>query len=130
MIILDREYCRRIARTTAETAMKMAGMRQEDPEWRKETASTVGLSAELAIRMLASGTSKVSSESEALFWASFLMEKGGAVFPDFWKENIGVLLSWAEGGTNPDGSVPTESGLRKAAGEVCGFVLLITEKRK
>lgn len=63
MIIMDREYCRRIARTTAETAMKMAGMRQEDPEWRKETASIIGLSAELAIRMLASGTSKARHSS-------------------------------------------------------------------
>ena len=56
----------------AETVLKMAEISQMDEEWRKETASAIGLTAELAMRMLAAGDAEERTRSEALFWTSFL----------------------------------------------------------
>lgn len=41
----------------AETVLKMAEISKMDEEWRKETASAIGLTAELAMRMIASASS-------------------------------------------------------------------------
>ena len=108
----------------AETVLKMAEISQMDEEWRKETASAIGLTAELAIRMIASASSGERSESEALFWASFFGGKGKSLLPGYWKRNAGRLLSWAEDGTDPDGGTPSEADVMAASCEICGFALL------
>lgn len=108
----------------AETVLKMAEISQMDEEWRKETASAIGLTAELAIRMIASASSGERSESEALFWASFFGGKGKSLLPEYWWRNAGRLLSWAEDGTDPDGDAPSEADVITASCEICGFALL------
>lgn len=114
----------------AETVLEMAEIPQMDEEWRKETASAIGLTAELAIRMIASASSGERSESEALFWTSFLAGKGDSLLPEYWQENAGMLLSWAERGTNPDGSIPSEGDIGRASCEICGFALLVAGKKE
>ena len=114
----------------AETVLKMAEISQMAEEWRKETASAIGLTAELAIRMIASASSGERSESEALFWTSFLAGKGDSLLPEYWQENAGMLLSWAESGTNPDGSIPSEGDIGRASCEICGFALLVAGKKE
>lgn len=108
----------------AETVLKMAEISQMDEEWRKETASAIGLTAELAIRMIASASSGERRESEALFWASFFGGRGKSLLPGYWKRNARRLLSWAEDGRDPSGDVPSEADVITASCEICGFALL------
>lgn len=113
----------------AETVLKMAEISKMDEEWRKETASAIGLTAELAMRMIASASSGEKRESEALFWASFFGGKGKSLLPGYWRRNAGRLLSWAEDGTNPDGSIPSEGDIGRASCEICGFAFLVAGKK-
>lgn len=108
----------------AETVLKMAEISKMDEEWRKETASAIGLTAELAMRMIASASSGEKRESEALFWASFFGGKGKSLLPGYWRRNAGRLLSWAEDGTDPDGGTPSEADVMAASCEICDFALL------
>lgn len=127
---METERLRPAVKEMAGTVLKMAEISQADEEWRKETASAIGLTAELAIRMLAAGDAEERTRSEALFWTSFLAGKGDSLLPEYWQENAGMLLSWAESGTNPDGSIPSEGDIGRASCEICGFALLVAGKKE